>query len=208
VILKAEQKPLEEVVSKDGRLLLVAHFGNGDEDDQTLINDYCKKFGLVGRITIFPGISYGHVEYSDASSADLLMQDLDGENVKVLSQGNKERHLAFFKTHLQFNQLKNKATVDFPSSVHSTTGVIPGLYVYDNFITEGKLREEPICVEEEAAIVNGLDERQWIKLLNRRVQHYGFEFVYGANNVDSTKHLGDFPDFTGFLTQSKSANHQ
>jgi len=58
-------------------------------------------------------------------------------------------------------------------------------------------------VEEEDLLVKGLDEKQWIKLLNRRVQHYGYEFVYGANNVDSTKHLGDFPDFASFLTPSK-----
>ena len=50
-------------------------------------------------------------------------------------------------------------------------------------------------LDEEKALIKALDERQWIKLLNRRVQHYGFEFVYGANNVDRTRKLGDMPDF-------------
>ena len=60
-----------------------------------------------------------------------------------------------------------------------------------------------ISIEEEKAIIEGLDEKDWIKLLNRRVQHYGYEFVYGANNVDKTKHLGDYPDFIAFLIPSK-----
>ena len=55
-------------------------------------------------------------------------------------------------------------------------------------------------LEEEKALINGFDERQWIKLLNRRVQHYGFEFVYGANNVDRARKLGDMPEFKRMCT--------
>ena len=43
--------------------------------------------------------------------------------------------------------------------------------------------------------MEALDSRQWIKMLQRRVQHFGYEFVYGANNVDTTRKLGDMPDF-------------
>lgn len=59
------------------------------------------------------------------------------------------------------------------------------------------------CLDEENALINGFDKRQWIKLLNRRVQHYGFEFVYGANNVDRTRKLGDMPDFLSSIIHSK-----
>jgi alkylated DNA repair protein alkB family protein 8 len=58
-------------------------------------------------------------------------------------------------------------------------------------------------IDEEKELIKNLDERKWIKMLNRRVQHYGYEFVYGANNVDRTKHIGDFPDFLAFLLPSK-----
>jgi hypothetical protein len=37
------------------------------------------------------------------------------------------------------DDLKNKATVDFPCSSLAQTNSIPGLYVYDNFISEGKI---------------------------------------------------------------------
>ena len=60
-------------------------------------------------------------------------------------------------------------------------------------------------LEEEKALINGFDERQWIKLLNRRVQHYGFEFVYGANNVDRARKLGDMPEFLSSIIQSKGS---
>jgi hypothetical protein len=56
---------------------LVAHFGNGDEDDQTLISEYFSQFGLIKTITIFPGISYGFVKYENPESAVLIMKDLD-----------------------------------------------------------------------------------------------------------------------------------
>ena len=54
-------------------------------------------------------------------------------------------------------------------------------------------------VEEEHDLIKALDENKWIKLLNRRVQHYGYEFVYGSNNVDVTRKIGDMPSFLDFL---------
>jgi hypothetical protein len=42
------------------------------------------------------------------------MGDLDGPNVKTLKFYGKERYVAFFQTAVKFEQLKNKATVDFP----------------------------------------------------------------------------------------------
>jgi hypothetical protein len=90
VIIKAEQRQLEDIVIKKGdptvtERFLVAHFGNGDEDDQTLISDYFSQFGVIKRITIFPGISYGFVEYESPESSIKIMKDLDQENIKVLT---------------------------------------------------------------------------------------------------------------------------
>lgn len=74
---------------------------------------------------------------------------MDADNIKTLqdnSRVGKERQVVFFFTTLGFDELKNKATVDFPSSEYAKTGSIPGLYVYDEFITEGKLRENSIKI--------------------------------------------------------------
>ncbi len=45
-----------------------------------------------------------------------MIDDFDSENIKVIMVQGKERHLALFKTKLGFDELKNKATVDFPCS--------------------------------------------------------------------------------------------
>lgn len=60
-----------------------------------------------------------------------------------------------------------------------------------------------MAIEEEKELVRAIDQRKWIKLLNRKVQHYGYEFVYGANNVDKNKKIGELPEFLDFLKPSK-----
>lgn len=40
-----------------------------------------------------------------------------------------------------------------------------------------------------------IDQGQWTKLLNRRVQHFGYEFKYGTNNVDPNSQIGGLPPF-------------
>ena len=44
-------------------------------------------------------------------------------------------------------------------------------------------------------MVADIDCNKWIKLLNRRVQHYGYEFKYGTNNVDTNSKIGELPSF-------------
>lgn len=65
------------------------------------------------------------------------------------------------------------------------------MHIFENFVSE----------EEEKLVIKSLDsaEPKWQKLLNRRVQHYGYEFKYGTNNVDPDKSLGVMPDFLHFL---------
>lgn len=140
-------------------------------------------------ITIIPGLSYGHLEFESPEEGARLMADMDAENVKILQQKGKERHIALFPTTLGLKDLKNKASLDFPISEPAITGRIPGLYIVDEFITK----------QEEESIVKALDERSWIKMLQRRVQHFGYEFVYGANNVDKSRKISDMPDFLSFL---------
>ena len=49
-----------------------------------------------------------------------------------------------------------------------------------------------------------IDKEKWVKLLNRRVQHYGYEFKYGTNNVDTKKQIGELPSFCDPIVPSKS----
>ena len=130
------------------------------------------------------------------------MSDMDAPNIKILKFYGKDRYVAFFMTHIKFEQLKNKATVDFPQSKYAYSGIIPGLYVFDEFITEGKLISILSILEEEKQLSDAIDTHEWTKLLNRRVQHYGYEFIYGMNSVDKNKKIGEMPDFCAFLLPS------
>ena len=53
-------------------------------------------------------------------------------------------------------------------------------------------------------MIKDIDQNEWTKLLNRRVQHYGYEFKYGTNDVDFSDPMkGKMPEFTQFLLPSK-----
>lgn len=67
------------------------------------------------------------------------MGDMDFENIKVLKFYGKDRHITFYYTTVGFNELRKQATVDVPDAKYAKTNLIQGLYVYDEFITEGKI---------------------------------------------------------------------
>ena len=96
-----------------------------------------------------------------------------------------DRTVVFFYTPLKCSELKKSVNIEVPISEIASSGSIPGLYIYDNFISE----------EEEKELIKGIDAGKWVKLLNRRVQHFGYEFKYGTNNVDTQEQIGDFPDY-------------
>ena len=48
---------------------------------------------------------------------------------------------------------------------------------------------------ESQEIISTLDASKWSKLLNRRVQHYGYEFKYGTNDVNADEQMGKMPQF-------------
>ena len=61
---------------------------------------------------------------------------------------------------------------------------IPGLLVYHEFVTE----------DEERELIQAIDSKEWVRLKKRRVQHYGYEFVYGKNNVNPENKLEELPE--------------
>lgn len=60
---------------------------------------------------------------------------------------------------------------------------IPGLFMIHDFISE----------EQENILFEEAEKGEWNDLKNRKVQHYGYEFVYGANNVKEQK-IVPFPE--------------
>uniref|UniRef100_A0A7I4EC52 tRNA (carboxymethyluridine(34)-5-O)-methyltransferase n=1 Tax=Physcomitrium patens TaxID=3218 RepID=A0A7I4EC52_PHYPA len=60
---------------------------------------------------------------------------------------------------------------------------VPGLTLYTDFVT----------LSEEQELLREVDERSWQTLAKRRVQHYGYEFLYKTRNVDLSQKLGELP---------------
>ncbi|XP_065050168.1 alkylated DNA repair protein ALKBH8 homolog [Musa acuminata AAA Group] len=79
----------------------------------------------------------------------------------------------------------------FPVSLLASDLGIPGIYLVHDFIT----------VEEEKRLLAEVDNRQWRSLSKRRVQHYGYEFLYETRNVDSKHFLGELPSFVSNILQ-------
>ena len=177
VILFNENKKYDEIVSNiPTNNCFIYHYGNGDEDDQIgLLNffkDKCK-------IHIFPGISYGFIEFETIPKFELK------DNIVSLDitfpQGERKILILFSK--IDINQVKLNSNSNFPVAkmIHD----IPGLIILNEFISE----------IEEKKMIDSIDKHEWYKLTNRKVQHYGYEFVYGSNNIDKTKKIGNLPDF-------------
>lgn len=54
----------------------------------------------------------------------------------MIFAGNKKRIITFFYTDLKFKDLRKNLSIDVPNAILAKNGVLPGLYVYDNFISE------------------------------------------------------------------------
>jgi hypothetical protein len=67
------------------------------------------------------------------------MNDMDAENTKALKFYGKDRVITFFYTPIKFDEMRKSSTIDVPNAIMAHTGALPGLYVIDDFITEGKL---------------------------------------------------------------------
>jgi alkylated DNA repair dioxygenase AlkB len=74
---------------------------------------------------------------------------------------------------------------------NNPTPPISGLAYIENYITS----------EEEARLIDLVDQEPWITDLQRRVQHYGYKYDYKKRLIDHLAYLGPLPDWLGALSQ-------
>ncbi|KAK3141593.1 hypothetical protein QOZ80_4BG0335910 [Eleusine coracana subsp. coracana] len=86
---------------------------------------------------------------------------------------------------------KAPASSSLPVAVTASELGIPGIYMVEEFLTAA----------EEQELLAAVDSRPWKSLAKRRVQHYGYEFLYETRNVDSKQFLGELPDFVSTVLQ-------
>ncbi len=73
----------------------------------------------------------------------------------------------------------------FPVNSTSLQEWIEGLTYIPNFITP----------DEEATLLETIDQQPWLTDLKRRVQHYGWRYDYTARRVDESMRLGELPEW-------------
>lgn len=150
--LKFEQLSKEQPTG----LMFITHFGNGDELDQELILKVLTQFGSVLSLTVLPGTNYAHAQMASADEAARVFQWVEEQSAEAKQTNVLQvdtRFLVFFHTEITRDKLKRHEIINFPDSVKAKSGAIPGLYIFEDFVT----------LEEEKEIIFGLDhgDQKW-----------------------------------------------
>lgn len=89
--------------------------------------------------------------------------------------------------HMQYSvpQAPSQVEDTLPVFTVSSEMGIPGIFLIHDFVSE----------QEEHELLAAVDERPWQGLMKRRVQHYGYEFMYKTRNIDTKQYLGQLPVF-------------
>jgi alkylated DNA repair protein alkB family protein 8 len=168
IVAKEKRAETELVASAPRQSLLVVHGTHASEAEFNVLRDKLLEFGQLSSLVLVPGVPYGYASFTNLEAAAAAEAALNHPDAEV-SFSTKPQTLNLFYTDLPLDSLS------LHSSVKCTTdGRVPGLILDHDFISP----------EQEAEIVAALDLQEWTKLTNRRVQHYGYEFRYGANSFD------------------------
>ncbi|CAL9195185.1 unnamed protein product [Musa hybrid cultivar] len=124
--------------------------------------------------------------FSEVNAAQAAFKALNG--LPCADLGGRIMHISYSVVRpLQ----KVHKDIFFPVYFSASDLGIPGIYLVHDFIT----------VEEEKRLLAEVDNRQWRSLSKRRVQHYGYEFLYETRNIDSKHFLGELPSFVSNILQ-------
>ena len=177
VLFKTEKKSESEVITSEASVSLVLlHYSNGDEAAYGVILEGLRRCGEVEMCVLAAGLPYGYVKYREISAATSAFQ-VYNDPEHDLAFTPKPHPISLLYTSLSYPQFSFSCeeSLDFIP--------VPGLAVHPEFVS----------AEEERELVEGIEGNQWVKLTNRRVQHYGYEFVYGENTVDRQGRKGEMP---------------
>lgn len=130
----------------------------------------CSKYSTqLVDFVLLPKKSYCFLEFSDADEAAKVLNSMNGTS--TIAQNGSPVYMSFC-SKIPRNELAGQSS-NLPQ----------GLHVIEDIIDE----------ETEQNLLNQLTWEDEPTLKNRKVQHFGFEFIYGANNVDPSRPLTDKP---------------
>ncbi|KAL4508572.1 hypothetical protein ABPG72_003876 [Tetrahymena utriculariae] len=200
VISQTEGKTPEELFSfKEATSnLFVLHFGIGEEVDYVTVKDYVNSVAGTHKLTVFPGLGYGYIQFDDVKKAEQTINSLERfeqiENChyKEMTYEKKTRPTLFLYAHCKLTDICQNKNNDFPEASRKVDA--PGLLFQEEFITQ----------DYEKLIMEEIDKKEWNRLAKRKVQHYGYEFLYGINSINKDNKKDPIPDFLNNLMQTIS----
>ncbi|TMW43605.1 hypothetical protein DOY81_011313 [Sarcophaga bullata] len=138
-----------------------------------------EKYGQVKRLVMLPNKSYCFLECASVSDAISIFNNLHG--VAELGQKSSVVYLSYF--------------MKLPEEDNSSwlKPLPQGLIILDEFVTE----EEEL---EMLKVMEACSDSKDSSLKHRHVMHFGYEFLYGINNVDPQQPLKQkIPDECNYL---------
>lgn len=189
---KIEARQISDIITNEPtKHVLFVYFGVGSENDCKELENFVEKLGYEEQMMdIFPGFPHGFLEFaSEESATELLskMQKTTYRDFQVFYQEigfkSKPKTTMFFYSKTPKSGLNKNHANELPNATASMN--IPGLTLIEDFITP----------EEEKALFDEIDKREWHVMATRRVQHDGYEFIYGHNNVNPNNKLGPLPEW-------------
>ncbi|XAR70765.1 tRNA (carboxymethyluridine(34)-5-O)-methyltransferase [Bertholletia excelsa] len=141
-------------------------------------------FSAFGKVSgVYPADESGTrviVSFIDRSSSQAALTALHKRICPDL--GGRILHIQY-STSQPSKQVRSDNSI--PVSLVASELDIPGLYLWHDFVT----------ASEEEELLAAIDIRPWNRLAKRRVQHYGYEFLYETRNVNPSQRIGELPSF-------------
>ncbi|EGR33100.1 hypothetical protein IMG5_061460 [Ichthyophthirius multifiliis] len=191
-VIQSQEKNLEIFSENPTSQIFLVHFGTGNESDDFQIRKIFAQKPL--KIILFPGLSYAYIRFENKEQCEeeLLKKThkiINNQGTFYIEIPEIKKIFIFLFTTLSTEQILNNKPNEIPNSLKYIE--IPGIFYFPNFITE----------EQENYIIQQIDEKPWIKLSKRQVQHYGYEFIYGQNTINKEKKTNPIPDFLSNMVQ-------
>uniref|UniRef100_A0A182KIK7 Fe2OG dioxygenase domain-containing protein n=1 Tax=Anopheles christyi TaxID=43041 RepID=A0A182KIK7_9DIPT len=162
-----------EFCDEPTQLITICNAGLSTGLQQEALLKEALQYGTIQHVLFPPGKSYCFLQCSSNSEARAIYAALNG--ICTLGQDGAVLLLAFCKTL--------PPCQDDPWNTELPDGLILERDFIDNSLEKALL--EAVHFEDSEQAATELNKT----LKHRKVKHFGYEFVYGSNNVDRTKPL-------------------
>ncbi|XP_074651671.1 tRNA (carboxymethyluridine(34)-5-O)-methyltransferase alkbh8-like [Tubulanus polymorphus] len=168
-------------VDHSTRNLYIGNGGLGNQVKREELHRMFHKFGAIQAIVMLPGKPYSFVSFCDVETAEKAHIHTNGRLLKC----PEEISICGVKFYTAFVE-------NVPQPCRMNQRSPPGLILKPNFVDEAYEERLLDCIKWDETLI---DEASGAKversMKHRRVKHFGYEFIYGKNNIDKDHPLPD-----------------